>query len=74
MMSQIGSDDNPIVFRQTIVSTDSRFRKNFDKQKYDFNYDRIFNKGSKDKKAIREYNSELEACRAKSKTFSMDQE
>ena len=64
-MSQIGSDDNPIVFRQTIVSTDSRFRKN---------YDRIFNKGSKDKKTIREYNSELEACRAKSKTFSMDQE
>ncbi len=29
---------------------------------------------SEDKKTIKEYNSELEACRAKSKTFSMDQE
>ena len=26
------------------------------------------------KEEIKEYNSELEACRAKSKTFSMDQE
>ena len=73
-MPQIGSDENPMMFRQAVVSKDSRFRKKFDKKAYDFNYDRIFNKGSKDKKAIREYNSELEACRAKSKTFSMDQE
>jgi len=73
-MPQIGSDENPMMFRQAIVSKDSRFRKKFDKKAYDFNYDRIFNKSSKDSKTIKEYNSELEACRAKSKTFSMDQE
>ena len=45
-----------------------------DKKSYDFNYDRIFRKASKDKKEIKSYNTELESCRAKSKTFSMDQE
>ena len=36
----------------TIASKESRFRKKFDKKSYDFNYDRIFRKASKDKKAI----------------------
>ena len=58
----------------TIASKESRFHKKFDKQAYDFNYDRIFRKASENKKAIKEYNSELEDCIAKSKTFSMDQE
>ena len=74
-MPQLGTIEKPFVMSTgTIASKESRFRKKFDKKAYDFNYDKIFNKGSKDKKAIREYNSELEACRAKSKTFSMDQE
>ena len=58
----------------TIASKESRFRKKFDKKSYDFNYDRIFRKASKDKKEIKEYNTELEACRLKSKTFSMEQD
>ena len=37
----------------------------FNKEAYDFNYDRIFNKEPK---------NEFEACRAKSKTFSMEQD
>ena len=41
-MSQLGSDEKPVMFRKAIVSKDSRFRKNFDKKKYDENYDRIF--------------------------------
>lgn len=73
-MPQIGSDKNPMMFRKAIVNKNSRFRKNFDKKAYDFNYDKIFRKASKDKKEIQSYNTELEACRAKSKTFSMDQE
>ena len=43
-MPQIGSEEKPVMFRQAIVSKDSRFRKNFDKKKYDENYDRIFKK------------------------------
>ena len=43
-MSQLGSDEKPVMFRKAIVSKDSRFRKNFDKKKYDENYDRIFKK------------------------------
>ena len=43
-MSQLGSDERPVMFRKAIVSKDSRFRKNFDKKKYDENYDRIFKK------------------------------
>ena len=43
-MAQLGSDERPVMFRKAIVSKDSRFRKNFDKKKYDENYDRIFNK------------------------------
>ena len=74
-MAQLGTDEKPFVVKTgTITSKKSRFRKKFDKETYDFNYDRIFRKASKNKKVIKEYNSELEACRAKSKTFSMDQE
>ena len=43
-MAQIGSDENPVMFRNSIVSKGSRFRKHFDKKKYDDNYDRIFKK------------------------------
>ena len=43
-MAQLGSDERPVMFRKAIVSKDSRFRKNFDKKKYDKNYDRIFKK------------------------------
>ena len=41
-MAQLGSDERPVVFRKAIVNKDSRFRKHFDKKKYDENYDRIF--------------------------------
>jgi hypothetical protein len=41
-MAQLGSDEKPVMFRKAIVSKDSRFRKHFDKKKYDNNYDRIF--------------------------------
>ena len=43
-MAQLGSDESPVMFRKAIVSKDSRFRKHFDKKKYDKNYDRIFKK------------------------------
>ena len=43
-MDQLGSNERPVMFRKAIVSKDSRFRKNFDKKKYDENYDRIFKK------------------------------
>ena len=43
-MAQLGSDEKPVMFRKAIVNKDSRFRKNFDKKKYDDNYDRIFKK------------------------------
>ena len=43
-MAQLGSDERPVVFRKAIVNKDSRFRKHFDKKKYDENYDRIFRK------------------------------
>tara|TARA_Y100000361_G_scaffold140497_1_gene144655 strand:+ start:3061 stop:3303 length:243 start_codon:yes stop_codon:yes gene_type:complete len=65
IMPQIGSDENPMMFRKTFASKESRFRKKFNKEAYDFNYDRIFNKEPK---------NEFEACRAKSKTFSMEQD
>ena len=43
--NQIGSDNNPMMFRKTLVSKESRFRKGFDKNRYQANYDRIFKKG-----------------------------
>ena len=62
-MPQIGNNENPVMLRKAIVSKDSRFRKGFDKDKYQENYDRIF--GNK---------SELEIARETSKTFSMEQD
>ena len=41
-MPQLGSNERPVMFRKAIVNKDSRFRKHFDKKKYDENYDRIF--------------------------------
>ena len=43
-MPQLGSNERPVMFRKAIVNKDSRFRKHFDKKKYDENYDRIFRK------------------------------
>ena len=43
-MAQLGSNERPVMFRKAIVNKDSRFRKHFDKKKYDENYDRIFRK------------------------------
>lgn len=62
-MPQIGNNEKPVMFRKAIVSKDSRFRKGFDKDKYQENYERIF--GNK---------SELEIARETSKTFSMEQD
>ena len=41
-MAQLGSNEKPVMFRKAIVSKESRFRKHFNKKKYDENYDRIF--------------------------------
>ena len=47
-MPQIGSEQKPFVMRTgTSVSKESRYRKGFDKKKYDENYDRIFRKDKK---------------------------
>lgn len=62
-MAQLGSEKNPVMFRKAIVSKESRFRKGFDKNKYDENYEKIFN-----------HKSEFDACREKSKTFSSAQD
>ena len=62
-MAQIGSNENPVMFRKAIVSKNSRFRKRFDKSKYD-DYDKIFNKNK----------SEFDICREKSKPFCSEQE
>ena len=44
-MPQIGSNEKPFVVNTgTTVSKESRFRKGFNKAKYDENYDRIFRK------------------------------
>jgi len=56
------------MFRKAIVSKDSRFRKGMNLSQYKDNYDRIFKKDST------EYSTEFEAARAKSKTFSMEQD
>ena len=64
-MAQIGSEKNPVVFRKATVSKPSRFRKGMDLNKYKDNYDRIFNK---------KHETEIDLCRKKSKTFSMEQD
>lgn len=69
-MPQIGSDAKPMMFRKTLVSKESRFRKGMNLSQYKDNYDRIFNKSSD----TTEYATELEAAREKSKTFSMEQD
>ncbi len=44
-MAQLGSNEKPFVMHTgTKVSKESRFRKNFNKSKYDENYGRIFKK------------------------------
>tara|TARA_R110002020_G_scaffold292708_3_gene508085 strand:+ start:350 stop:541 length:192 start_codon:yes stop_codon:yes gene_type:complete len=44
-MPQIGSNEKPFVVNTgTTVSKESRFRKGFNKAKYDENYERIFRK------------------------------
>ena len=68
-MAQLGSDEKPFMISTgTIVSTKSRHRRGFNKSAYNKNYDRIFKKDST------EYSTEFEAARAKSKTFSMEQD
>jgi pyruvate/2-oxoacid:ferredoxin oxidoreductase beta subunit len=57
-MAQLGSDEKPVMFRKAIVSKNSRFRKNFDKKKYDKNYDRIFNKEKTYSEAMQQEDSE----------------
>ena len=43
------------MFRKAIVSKESRYRKGFNKQKFDENYDKIFNsKAEKDSEAKEE--------------------
>ena len=41
-MAQIGSEEKPVMFRKAIVAKESRFRKGFNKSKYDQNYEKIF--------------------------------
>ena len=62
-MSQIGSDEKPVMFRKAIVSKDSRFRKNFDKNKYDDNYDRIFKKDKSHSESMQENLEPIEDMR-----------
>ena len=65
-MPQIGSEKNPVRFNvNDKVKIRAAYMKGEDKKKYDQNYDRIFKK---------EHKNEFEACRAKSKTFSMEQD
>ena len=47
-MAQLGSEEKPFMIHTgTVVSKKSRFRKGFNKNKYDLNYERIFRKESK---------------------------
>ena len=64
-MPQIGSDAKPVTFRKTIAGRGSRFRKGMNLSQYKDNYDRIFNK---------KHETEIDLCRKKSKTFSMEQD
>ena len=63
-MAQIGSDEKPFMLHpKGAVSKESRFRKGFNKTKYDQNYENIFG-----------HKTELDIAREKSKTFSMSQD
>ena len=67
-MPQLGSDEKPIVMHTgTIVSKESRFRKGMNLSQYKDNYERIFRKNPD----TSQHESEFEAARSKSKTFSM---
>ena len=47
-MAQFGSEENPFMIHTgTAVSKKSRYRKGFNKKKYDLNYERIFRKENK---------------------------
>ena len=44
-MAQLGSEEKPFMLHTgTAVNKKSRYRKGFNKKKYDVNYDRIFKK------------------------------
>tara|TARA_R110002020_G_scaffold49366_5_gene140487 strand:+ start:351 stop:509 length:159 start_codon:yes stop_codon:yes gene_type:complete len=52
-MPQLGTNEKPFVMSTgTKVSKESRFRKGFNKSKYDENYDRIFKKKAIEKEKI----------------------
>jgi len=61
-MPQIGSDEKPLMMRQTIAGKGSRMRKGANVTLYKENYDKIFNK-----------NPEQKSDRVISKTFLMEQ-
>ena len=69
-MPQVGSNENPMMFRKAIVSKDSRFRKGMNLSQYKDSYERIFRKDVD----TEQYDTEFEAARDKSKTFSMEQD
>ena len=53
-MPQLGSNEKPFVMHTgTKVSKESRFRKNFNKSKYDVNYSRIFKKEVTEKEKLK---------------------
>jgi hypothetical protein len=53
-MPQLGSNEKPFVMHTgTKVSKESRFRKNFNKSKYDENYSRIFKKEATEKEKLK---------------------
>tara|TARA_R110000824_G_C14841200_1_gene638994 strand:- start:293 stop:454 length:162 start_codon:yes stop_codon:yes gene_type:complete len=53
-MPQLGSNEKPFVMHTgTKVSKESRFRKNFNKSKYDENYGHIFKKKTIEKEKLK---------------------
>ena len=62
-MPQMGSDEKPLMMRQTIAGKGSRMRKGANVALYKENYDKIFNKSSEQK-----------SDRAVSKTFPTEQD
>ena len=53
-MPQLGSNEKPFVMSTgTKVSKESRFRKGFNKAKYNENYDRIFKKEVTEKEKVK---------------------
>ena len=62
-MPQMGSDEKPLMMRQTIAGKGSRTRKGANVALYKENYDKIFNKSSEQK-----------SDRAVNKTFPMEKD